>query len=565
MVMGRRPRVLYVVHDFPPEFTAGTELHTLWLARELSRDFEIYLFTRTSNPNLSDYEVRDERVSGLRIRRVKVSGRHWVNPADQYVNFRIDEKFAAYMDEVHPALVHVQHTFGLSAGIIEVAKSRHVPVLLQIRDFYYMCDRIHLLTISNQLCEGPEGGRKCANCIKANSGVYAPEWLVGLYSPTFEQAGVDRTEYMQKLLILPDLIACPSRFVKEKFVEFRVPARKIIVSPEGVRVRTMQRRKPQPENGKVVFGFLGNVGYHKGVGTLIDAFRTLDQSRAELRLYGGGDPVQTEEYRSAGQNLNVKFFGHYSHEDLPEILSNVDVLVHPSLCHESFSLVIREAFAAGIPVIVSNIRAQADAVVNGRDGLHFQAGDAKDLAAKMNQFLEKPNLAGELARRIPRVRTVEDQAREFARLYRKLMVRRKEREFEKALLAELTILRERIVTRNLADVLRPRLDQEIARERSEKLQLANQLNQEIARERSEKLQLANQLTSEKLQLENELTSARAGLVELEDIRHSFGYKFMRFWAVRMDRLFPDGTYRGTFRKKVVAGLRTATERHQGSP
>ena len=148
--MGRRPRVIYAVHDFPPEATAGTELQALWMARELSRKFQIFVFTRTHDPRLKEYEVRDERREGLRIRRVKVSGKFWLNPADQYVNSRVDELFAEFLDEVGPKLVHVHHTFGMSGGIIEVARSRQVPVLLQTRDFYYMCDRIHLLTAKNR-------------------------------------------------------------------------------------------------------------------------------------------------------------------------------------------------------------------------------------------------------------------------------------------------------------------------------------------------------------------------------------------------------------------------------
>ena len=59
-----------------------------------------------------------------------------------------------------------------------------------------------------------------------------------------------------------------------------------------------------------------------------------------------------------------------------------------------------------------------------------------------------------------------------------------------------------------------------------------------------------------------LESERSGLMgelgrvkgELSEIEHSFGYTFMKFYASHVDRLFPDGTYRGELRKRVAAGL-----------
>jgi len=47
--------------------------------------------------------------------------------------------------------------------------------------------------------------------------------------------------------------------------------------------------------------------------------------------------------------------------------------------------------------------------------------------------------------------------------------------------------------------------------------------------------------------------------ELLEIRHSLGYKVMRFYGSRIDRALPDGTSRGVFRDIVVASLRVLTE------
>jgi glycosyltransferase involved in cell wall biosynthesis/SAM-dependent methyltransferase len=49
------------------------------------------------------------------------------------------------------------------------------------------------------------------------------------------------------------------------------------------------------------------------------------------------------------------------------------------------------------------------------------------------------------------------------------------------------------------------------------------------------------------------------VARLDEIIHSLGYKFMRFWASRIDRLLPEDTRRGEFKKILVRSTRIATE------
>jgi len=64
-------------------------------------------------------------------------------------------------------------------------------------------------------------------------------------------------------------------------------------------------------------------------------------------------------------------------------------------------------------------------------------------------------------------------------------------------------------------------------------------------------------------LESDLESAKLATTELNTIKESFGYQFIRFYAKRIDRLFPEKTARGEFRRIVTAGLRTWAS--QGAP
>jgi len=579
--MTNRPRIIYVVHDFLPEVTAGTELHTLWLAEELSKDYEIFLFTRTSDPSLEEYATRDEEFQGLRIRRVKFTNKEWVHPADFYLNLRIGEIFAKYINEIHPALIHIHHTVGLSATILELAAARGIPTILQLRDFHYMCHRVHLLDISGRLCNGPLEGVKCADCIQADSKPYIPKDLSSLYSrQIFEQAGVDRAEYMRTLLLLPDLIICPSEFLRMKFAEFGIPTSKIRVSPEGVRVLAVQSERHERENDRITFGFLGNIAYHKGLHVLIEAFANLDQSKAELKIYGGGDAALAEKLRAESQGLNVKFMSGYSHDQLPKILSNLDVIVHPSICHESYSMIIREALAAKVPVIVSDIPAQRDAVRDGIDGLHFHVGDSTDLSRKMNFLIENPSTLLELEANIPQVRTLSDQAREFAATYEEFIHNADRESSKREIQAKLKMIRERNASKPLLTHL-SRLVEELRNRSIDQSRLesrVSELESRLSMLESEKQSLQSEVAdrdSKLAKLESRVSELESRLSMLESekqslqseisiIRSSLGYRFMRFYASVIDRMFPDGTRRGEFKKIVKASLHIIIEQGFGS-
>jgi len=567
--MTNKPRIIYVVHDFLPEVTAGTELHTLWLAEELSKNYEIFIFTRTYDRSLEEYATRDEEFQGLRIRRVKFANKDWVHPADFYSNSRIGEIFANYINEIRPALIHIHHTVGLSATILEIAAARHIPTILQLRDFHYMCQRVHLLDASGRLCNGPMVGVKCADCIQADSNPYIPKDLSSLYSRLiFEQGGVDRAEYMRTLLLLPDLVICPSEFLKTKFAEFGIPASRIRVSPEGIKVEGFQSQRDERKDEKIVFGYLGNIAYQKGLHILISAFANLDQARAELKIYGGGDSPLIEKLRAESQSLSVEFMGGYSHDQLPKILSNLDVVVHPSLCNESYSIVIREALAAKVPVIVSDIPAQRDAVRDGIDGLHFHVGDRVDLSRKMNLLIENPNTLLELKANIPQVRTVSDQAREFAEIYEDFIHSEDRESSKREILAKLKMIRERNISRPLLMQL-SRVVEELRNRSTDLCRLESRLSEL----ESEKERLRSEIVdrdSKLAMLESRLSELESRLSVLESekqslqseisvIRSSLGYRFMRFYASVIDRMFPEGTRRGEFRKIVTASLHIIVE------
>jgi glycosyltransferase involved in cell wall biosynthesis len=65
-------------------------------------------------------------------------------------------------------------------------------------------------------------------------------------------------------------------------------------------------------------------------------------------------------------------------------------LVMPSIWYETFGRVIIESYAVGTPVLVSNMGAMRELVIDGKTGLLFQPGDGRDLASKADRMITQP-------------------------------------------------------------------------------------------------------------------------------------------------------------------------------
>ena len=97
--------------------------------------------------------------------------------------------------------------------------------------------------------------------------------------------------------------------------------------------------------------------------------------------------------------------------------SAIDVLIVPSLWYENTPIVIAEAFAAGRPVIGSDVDGIRDSVTHEHNGLLFPRGDDVSLEQNLRRVLVEPHLLERLRNGIPPVRTTDDEVESLVRLY----------------------------------------------------------------------------------------------------------------------------------------------------
>jgi glycosyltransferase involved in cell wall biosynthesis len=182
-------RIIKIIHGYPPFYNAGSEVYSQSICNELSINNELFIFTREENPYEPDYSIRKE----IREHNQTFYFVNMPRAKDGYRHAAIDSAFEEILKEVNPSIAHIGHLNHLSTGLVHVLKSKKIPIVFTLHDFWLMCPRGQFLQRNFgsdktfQLCTGQENNKCATNCYNAyNSGIdksqeqeqnYWEEWI----------------------------------------------------------------------------------------------------------------------------------------------------------------------------------------------------------------------------------------------------------------------------------------------------------------------------------------------------------------------------------------------------
>jgi glycosyltransferase involved in cell wall biosynthesis len=407
-------RILYVVHQFYPEFSAGTERFLLNLASSMQRsghhaDIVTYSFAERSEfrPSGSvltkQYQYKGISVTAVRHDNVRID----INTSLE------DSSILSFAREMLGGgsgsydLVHIVHPMRLTSFAISALETG-VPYVLTLTDFWMVCPKVNLRTSFNTQCSGPEGGVICS------------QWCPEL-RPEFIRS---RLKTAHSILHGAKAIVVPSRLV-DAIVKKEFPDLTIRIIPHGLPLDEFRTNPRVPKKGaRIVFGYFGGLSAHKGVDVLIKAFRSLEDPNIELLIYGTSsrhEPGYEKTLRkAAGEDERIKFCGRYQEEEVAQVFQTIDALIIPSLCYESYSFTLHEALASRVPVIASAVACLDEKIQDAVTGLTFRVGDADDLVDKLRSLLSDPGMIDKMKQNIRSfsVPRVEEEAYLYERIYR---------------------------------------------------------------------------------------------------------------------------------------------------
>ena len=404
-------RILQVVHGYPPEKRGGAELVTATLVQALAqRGHAVTVFARTADPAAEEFSVREDAPgtdghTGVRVVRVVNNLSHASQFRLGYDHPFLDQAFHRVLTDARPEVVHVQHVIHLSGSVLRTAAQLGYPVVLSLHDFFFACARIHLVDNHGRLCPGPDRGEQCVACLRTETGA--------------EEAR-RRFQYFEQLLHVPRRVIVPSRFLADRMADlfpFLEP-RLQVLAPGIMPLR--QRHRDDREGGRLRVLYIGALVPHKGPQLLIQAVRGAPADSLAVSLYGERAtdvPAYADRLETDAADLPIRFCGTYTHDQLSTILAGHDVLVVPSLCEETFSLVTREALQAGLPVIAARRGALPEVIRDGLNGLLFEPENAGDLRRCLERLRTDTRLREQLTPASTPMRDPQVYARDMEAVY----------------------------------------------------------------------------------------------------------------------------------------------------
>jgi glycosyltransferase involved in cell wall biosynthesis len=129
----------------------------------------------------------------------------------------------------------------------------------------------------------------------------------------------------------------------------------------------------QPINdGRPFFLFVGRLEKIKGVQTIIPVFRRL----ANVDLVIAGSGAYEAELRSMADGAgNIHFVGRADHARLQALYRTAVATIVPSLCYETFGVIVAESFSVATPVIVYAQSSLEEIVRTYGGGLMYHTND----------------------------------------------------------------------------------------------------------------------------------------------------------------------------------------------
>jgi len=150
----------------------------------------------------------------------------------------------------------------------------------------------------------------------------------------------------------------------------------------------------------------------------------------ELSIHGapGGNAAYQAYYARiqelAARDPRIRLCPAFPNDEVRRVLASTDALVVPSVWPENTPLVVYEAFAAGCPVVGSDVEGIAEIVEHEVNGLLFAPGDSSGLAAAIRRLAENRALLRTLASRTKPPLSVPAHVSRLEAIYRELAVAR---------------------------------------------------------------------------------------------------------------------------------------------
>lgn len=432
-------KILFVLNNFLPQHVAGTEVYGYHLGKELQKmRHEVGFIIPNYGKEQTDSYVYD----GMKV--IQYAEPSVVDRALKMGKRKSDglKNFEEVLKNEQPDIVHfheIAGSNGISLLHVSIARGLGFKVVMTFHlgrytasfdNVYMPTDLFDIRTASyNFYCNKGFGNRLA----RMFCTITYPSQKLKLDLSDFGKIGLAFSvrELMRRklagfyeLVDNCDKVVAIAKWYYEALIANGISDKKLRFIEQGIDADICINDKMPLSYKKLRIVFIGRISHFKGVKMLIEAIREIASEMIILDIYGesGENQNYINECRSLASSIdNVQLMGRVRPENVISIMSAYDLLVLPSTFSEMSPLVIREAFAAGIPVLASDSMGAKEQIQDGVNGWLFRMNDNEDLKAKLKMLVENPELIEKAKQHLPPVRSFEEVGKDYLTLYKSLL------------------------------------------------------------------------------------------------------------------------------------------------
>jgi len=307
--------------------------------------------------------------------------------------------FQALCEEFRPDVVHLNNVHRqITLSILDAPYLREnkVPVFYTAHDYVTVCPGYLMLDGDGRVCDAClEDGhyrhcieRRCVKGSRAKSALAAME------------ASFNRAHKSNQWI---DKVIAPSRFMRSKLIEGGWSEGKVVFlqnfADDAILDRAANAGADATDRENPYLLFFGRLSVEKGVDTLLRAFdAALPSLPQNMRLVVVGDGPDFADFKALASSLGcasrIEFVGYQTGGALQAYVERASLAIASSRWRENMPYSIVEAFAAGTPVVGTDIGGIPELVDEGKTGFICDPGDVQSMADAISRgvsaFLEQP-------------------------------------------------------------------------------------------------------------------------------------------------------------------------------
>ena len=366
-------KILYINSLYSPLIEGGAEISLKLIVEGMkSLGHEVVVLSLMPEKGL-----HQNKVDGVKVYRAGLQNSYWPYSRAKknklarlkwHYQDQSNEKMSSVVEEVleieKPDIVSCHNLAGWSAEVWKPIFESGTPIVQVLHDLYLLCPNSNMF--KNELtCEN-----QCFIC------------------------KILRSNHAEKSKQVTAVVGI-STSILQRFIDFGYfpnASKNIIYNTRTIpNPAPKQLRKSEQA---IRFGYLGTLSKVKGLEWMIEQFNMLD-FEASLSLAGKGDKAYEQHLKELSSRSAIKFVGYVNST---EFLSEIDVLIVPSLWEEPLGMVAIEALANHVPVIANKRGGLQETVKDGINGLYCYDHSPDSLSAAMRQIYFEPELYNQFSK-----------------------------------------------------------------------------------------------------------------------------------------------------------------------